>query len=134
MIEVKAGEIRRDHHGTSWAGLNRLPRGPFEQAGDSRRALVRRLSEAVRGLVSWHADHPNLRARQRCSERSRRPTLTRSEITESSELKRHAGDYKSRGLMLDVYSHVAPALQNEVVNQRQPRSTQNRTGGFSSRT
>jgi hypothetical protein len=51
VIEVKAGEIRRDHHGTWWAGLNRLTRSPFEQAGDSRRALVRKLSE----LPDWPA-------------------------------------------------------------------------------
>src|SRR5664280_2970361 len=51
VIEVKAGEIRRDHHGTWWAGLNRLTRTPFEQAGDSRRALVRKLSE----LPDWPA-------------------------------------------------------------------------------
>jgi UvrD-like helicase C-terminal domain/AAA domain/Nuclease-related domain len=51
VIEVKAGEIRRDHHGTWWAGSNRLTRSPFEQAGDSRRALVRKLSE----LPEWPA-------------------------------------------------------------------------------
>ena len=51
VIEVKAGEIRRDHHGTWWAGLNRLTRSPFEQAGDSRRALIRKLGE----LPDWPA-------------------------------------------------------------------------------
>ena len=49
VIEVKAGEIRRDHHGTWWAGSNRLTRSPFEQAGDSRRALIRKLGE----LPGW---------------------------------------------------------------------------------
>ena len=49
VIEVKAGEIRRDHHGTWWAGSSRLARSPFEQAGDSRRALIRKLSE----LPGW---------------------------------------------------------------------------------
>jgi len=51
VIEVKAGEIRRDHHGTWWAGSSRLTRSPFEQAGDSRRALIRKLSE----LPDWPA-------------------------------------------------------------------------------
>ena len=51
VIEVKAGEIRRDHHGTWWAGSNRLTRSPFEQAGDSRRALIRKLGE----LPDWPA-------------------------------------------------------------------------------
>jgi UvrD-like helicase C-terminal domain/AAA domain/Nuclease-related domain len=51
VIEVKAGEIRRDHHGTWWAGSNRLTRSPFEQAGDSRRSLVRKLQE----LPGWPA-------------------------------------------------------------------------------
>ena len=38
VVEVKAGEIRRDGR-TWWAGGERLTRSPFEQAADSRYAL-----------------------------------------------------------------------------------------------
>jgi hypothetical protein len=44
VIEVKAGRIRRDKEGW-WAGPERLPRSPFEQAEDSRHSLVRKLRE-----------------------------------------------------------------------------------------
>ena len=49
-IEVKAGELRRDADGW-WAGGRRLERSPFEQAADSRFALVRKLQE----LPGWQA-------------------------------------------------------------------------------
>ena len=48
VIEVKAGEIRRDGR-TWWAGREPLTRSPFEQAADSRHALVRKL----RQLPAW---------------------------------------------------------------------------------
>ena len=51
VIEVKAGEIRRDANGW-WAGGRRLPRSPFEQASDSQHSLVRKLRE----LPDWHPD------------------------------------------------------------------------------
>jgi hypothetical protein len=51
VLEVKAGDIRRDGEGTWWAGPNRLKRSPFEQAADSRHALVRKLAE----LPGWEA-------------------------------------------------------------------------------
>ena len=50
-IEVKSGEISRDAHGTWWVGRQALQRSPFEQAADSRYALVRKLSE----LPGWTA-------------------------------------------------------------------------------
>ena len=49
VLEVKAGEIRRDEHGTWWAGPNRLERTPFQQASSNRYALVRKLQE----LPDW---------------------------------------------------------------------------------
>jgi hypothetical protein len=52
VLEVKAGEIRRDDHGTWWAGSNRLDRSPFRQASDNRYALIRKLYE----LPDWPAD------------------------------------------------------------------------------
>lgn len=51
VLEVKAGEIRRDTNGTWWAGPNRLERPPFQQASDNRYALVRKLQE----LPDWPA-------------------------------------------------------------------------------
>jgi hypothetical protein len=51
VIEVKAGQIRRDATGTWWAGPNRLPRSPFKQASDSRHSLVKKLCE----LPGWPA-------------------------------------------------------------------------------
>lgn len=48
VVEVKAGEIRRDGR-TWWAGGEPLTRSPFEQAADSRHALVRKLRE----LPAW---------------------------------------------------------------------------------
>lgn len=50
VIEVKSGEVRRGPDGAWWAGA-RLPRSPFEQAADSRRSLIRKLSE----LPQWTA-------------------------------------------------------------------------------
>ncbi len=50
-IEVKAGEISRDANGTWWAGRP-LTRSPFEQASDSRHALLRKLYE----LPNWPTD------------------------------------------------------------------------------
>ena len=52
VLEVKAGDIRRDDQGTWWAGPNRLDRPPFRQAADNRYALVRKLRE----LPDWPAD------------------------------------------------------------------------------
>ena len=52
VVEVKSGEVRRDADGAWWAG-GRLPRSPFEQAADSRRSLVRKLSE----LPDWTRGH-----------------------------------------------------------------------------
>ena len=46
VIEVKAGEVRRDGTGRWHVGTTSLPRSPFEQAADSRHALVRKLSES----------------------------------------------------------------------------------------
>jgi hypothetical protein len=51
VIEVKAGQIRRDATGTWWAGPRRLPRSPFKQASDSRHSLVDKLCE----LPGWPA-------------------------------------------------------------------------------
>ena len=51
VLEVKSGEIRRDARGTWWVGPEPLARSPFEQAADSRHALVRKLSE----LPGWTA-------------------------------------------------------------------------------
>ena len=51
VLEVKAGSIRRDDEGSWWAGAERLKRSPFEQAADSRFALVRKLAE----LPAWEA-------------------------------------------------------------------------------
>ena len=51
VVEVKSGEVRRDANGTWWAG-ERLPRSPFEQAADSRHALIRKLRE-LPGLDAW---------------------------------------------------------------------------------
>jgi hypothetical protein len=48
VVEVKSGEVRRDGDGTWYAG-KRLPRSPFHQAADSRRSLIRKLSE----LPDW---------------------------------------------------------------------------------
>ncbi len=50
VMEVKAGEVRRDADGAWWTA-SRLPRSPFEQAADSRYALVRKLQE----LPGWQA-------------------------------------------------------------------------------
>jgi hypothetical protein len=44
VVEVKAGEVRRERDGTWYAG-GRLPRSPFDQAKDSRHTLVRKLIE-----------------------------------------------------------------------------------------
>jgi hypothetical protein len=52
VLEVKSGEVRRDGQGTWWVGRDRLERSPFEQAADSRHALVRKLAE----LPGWLAD------------------------------------------------------------------------------
>ena len=46
VIEVKAGEVRRDDLGTWWVGRVALKRTPFEQAADSRHALIRKLAES----------------------------------------------------------------------------------------
>jgi hypothetical protein len=51
VLEVKAGEIRRDDHGTWWAGPHELQRPPFQQAAENRYALVRKLQE----LPDWPA-------------------------------------------------------------------------------
>ena len=51
ILEVKAGEIRRDDHGRWWAGKKRLDRSPFEQASASRHNLVRKLAE----LPEWES-------------------------------------------------------------------------------
>jgi hypothetical protein len=51
VIEVKAGEIRRDDEGRWWAGPHALPRSPFEQAADSRHSLIDKLLE----LPGWPA-------------------------------------------------------------------------------
>ena len=51
VIEVKAGEIRRDDHARWWAGHRQLDRSPFEQASTSRHNLVRKLGE----LREWEA-------------------------------------------------------------------------------
>jgi hypothetical protein len=51
VIEVKAGEIRRDGRGVWWAGGNKLPRSPFEQARDNRYTLLKKLAE----LPDWPA-------------------------------------------------------------------------------
>jgi hypothetical protein len=48
VIEVKSGEIRRDGQ-TWWAGGKRLAQSPFEQAANSRYALVKKLRE----LPAW---------------------------------------------------------------------------------
>ena len=64
-IEVKSGEIRRDANGAGMPA-SRLPRSPFEQAADSRHALVRKLRE----LPDWPA---GLEARS-AVRRSRSPT------------------------------------------------------------
>ncbi len=50
VIEVKAGEIRRDKTGR-WHAGRPLPRSPFEQASDSRFALVDKLYE----IPAWPA-------------------------------------------------------------------------------
>jgi hypothetical protein len=52
VIEVKAGEIRRDGSGTWWAGPNPLDRSPFDQARDNKYALLKKLHE----LPDWPAD------------------------------------------------------------------------------
>jgi hypothetical protein len=51
VIEVKAGQIRRDATGKWWTGPNPLPRSPFKQASDSRHSLVKKLCE----LPGWPA-------------------------------------------------------------------------------
>jgi hypothetical protein len=51
VIEVKAGQIRRDSDGW-WAGGKRLDRSPFDQAADSQHSLVRKLRE----LPNWPSD------------------------------------------------------------------------------
>jgi hypothetical protein len=51
VLEVKAGEIRRDGNGTWWAGPKPLDRSPFTQASQSRHALVKKLHE----LQAWPA-------------------------------------------------------------------------------
>jgi hypothetical protein len=51
VLEVKAGEIRRDERGTWWAGPHELQRPPFQQASDNRYALIRKLQE----LPAWPA-------------------------------------------------------------------------------
>lgn len=51
VLEVKAGEIRRDPQGTWWAGPHELQRPPFQQASDNRYALIRKLQE----LPAWPA-------------------------------------------------------------------------------
>jgi hypothetical protein len=48
VIEVKAGEIRRDGNGT-WHASEPLPRSPFDQARDSKHTLIRKLRE----LPDW---------------------------------------------------------------------------------
>ena len=48
VIEVKAGEVRRDGNGT-WHAGSPLPRSPFDQARVSKHALVRKLRE----LPDW---------------------------------------------------------------------------------
>jgi hypothetical protein len=45
VLEVKSGEIRRDGSGTWWAGPHQLPRNPFDQAKDSKYALLKKLHE-----------------------------------------------------------------------------------------
>ena len=49
VIEVKSGTIRRDGDGTWWAGPRPIRRSPFEQAADSRFALVGKVQE----LPGW---------------------------------------------------------------------------------
>ena len=51
VLEVKAGEIRRDDFGRWWAGKKRLDRSPFEQASASRHNLVKKLLE----LPGWES-------------------------------------------------------------------------------
>ncbi len=51
VIEVKSGEVRRLETGRWWVGGRELNRSPFEQAADSRWALVRKLAE----LPAWTA-------------------------------------------------------------------------------
>lgn len=51
VLEVKAGDIRRDGAGRWWAGPNLLKRSPFEQASANRHALVSKLGE----LPDWPA-------------------------------------------------------------------------------
>jgi hypothetical protein len=58
VLEVKAGEPRRDGEGRWWLGPHLLERSPFEQAMRSRKLLVRKLVS----LPGWPAerggDHP----------------------------------------------------------------------------
>ncbi|MDH4143502.1 MAG: NERD domain-containing protein, partial [Chloroflexota bacterium] len=52
VLEVKSGEVRRDGNGTWWVGGKPLDRSPFQQASDSRYALIRKLYE----LPGWPAE------------------------------------------------------------------------------
>ncbi len=45
VIEVKAGTVRRDGDGVWWIGSKPLQRSPFQQAADSRHALIRKVLE-----------------------------------------------------------------------------------------
>lgn len=51
VLEVKAGEIRRDGTGTWWVGGRALKRSPFQQAADNRHSLIHKLEE----LPGWTA-------------------------------------------------------------------------------
>ena len=51
VLEVKAGEIRRDDFGRWWAGRHPLDPSPFEQASSSRHTLIRKLQE----LPEWES-------------------------------------------------------------------------------
>jgi len=51
VVEVKAGQIRRDSQGRWWAGSGQLDRSPFQQAADSHHSLVAKLKE----IPAWQA-------------------------------------------------------------------------------
>ena len=51
VIDVKAGQIKRDSLGQWWASASQLDRSPFEQAADSHHSLVAKMTE----LPDWEA-------------------------------------------------------------------------------
>ena len=101
VLEVKAGEIRRDDHGTWWAGPHELPRPPFQQAADNRYALVRKLEE----LPDWPAGLKPI-----AGEAVALPDVVESELHSLPVAPRTPGAADDRRGAIDVQAHAHPGV------------------------